>query len=57
MLLLLSVVFFKINFYEKFYQEYHPSVNSFDQDKVRHFVGYSLGPNCLQGLAADGTSR
>ena len=31
--------------------------NSFDPDQVRHFVGPGLGPNCLQRLSADHTSR
>ena len=43
------VDFFKIIFFEKFFQEYHQS--------VKHFVGPDLGPNCLQRLSADHTSR
>ena len=31
--------------------------NSFDPDQVQHFVGTDLGPNCLQRLSADHTSR
>ena len=31
--------------------------NSFDPHQVRHFVSPSLGPNCLQRLTADDTSR
>ena len=31
--------------------------NSLDQDQVRHFVGPDLGPNCLQKVSAEGTSR
>ena len=31
--------------------------NSLDSDQVRHFVGPDLGPNCLQRLSADGSSR
>ena len=35
-----------------------PSVsNSLDPDQVRHVVGPDLGPNCLQRLSADDTSR
>ena len=28
-----------------------------DLDQARHFVGPDLGPNCLQKLSADDTSR
>ena len=28
-----------------------------DPDQARHFVGHDLGPNCLQLLSADNTSR
>ena len=31
--------------------------NSLDRDQAQHFVGPDLGPNCLQMLSADGTSR
>ena len=31
--------------------------NSLDTDQNRHFVWPDLGPNCLQRLSADGTSR
>ena len=31
--------------------------NSLDPDQARHFVGPDLGPNCLQILSADDTSR
>ena len=31
--------------------------NSLDSDQARHFVGPDLGPNCLQRLSADNTSR
>ena len=30
--------------------------NSLGLDQAQHFVGPDLGPNCLQGLSADGTS-
>ena len=49
MLFCCLLIFFKIDFLEKFYQNYHQS--------VKHFVGPDLGPNCLQKLSADGTSR
>ena len=31
--------------------------NSLDTDKARHFVWPDLGPNCLQRLSTDDTSR
>ena len=31
--------------------------NSLDPDQARHFVGPDLGPNSLQSLSADNTSR
>ena len=31
--------------------------NSLDREKARHFVGPDLGPNCLQRLSADDSSR
>ena len=31
--------------------------NNLDTDQARHFVLPYLGPNCLQRLSADGTSR
>ena len=31
--------------------------NSLDPDQARLLVGPDLGPNCLQRLSADGTSR
>ena len=31
--------------------------NSLDPDQARHLVGSDLGPNCLQRLLADHTSR
>ena len=30
---------------------------SSDSDQARHYVGPDLGPNCLQRLSADDTSR
>ena len=41
---------FKVNFFDKFFQEYHQSVIHLDPDQARHFVGPDLGPNCLQKL-------
>ena len=31
--------------------------NSLDPDQARHFVGPDLGPNCLQRLSADDSTR
>ena len=31
--------------------------NSLDPDQARHFVGPDLGPNCLQKISADNSSR
>ena len=31
--------------------------NSLDPDQARHFVGPDLGPNCLQKLSVDDTSK
>ena len=31
--------------------------NILDPDQAQHFVGPDLGPNCLQRLSADDTSR
>ena len=41
------LIFYKINFIEKFFQEYHLSVKQ---------IGF-LGPICLQRLSADDTRR
>ena len=53
------LIFFKINFFEKFFQQYHQSVKQIrlDPDQAKHFVGPDLGPICLQWLSADNTSR
>ena len=51
------LIFFKINFLEKFFQDYNQSVNNLDPDKTQHFVGPDLGPNCLQRISAEDTSR
>ena len=31
--------------------------NNLDSDQARHYVWLDLGPNCLQRLSADDTSR
>ena len=38
-------------------QEHYKSVKGLDPDQDRHSVGPDLGPNCLQSLSADNTSR
>ena len=44
--------FFKINLYQKFFQEHYQSVKQVGS----RFCGPDLGPNCLQRLSADNTS-
>ena len=46
MLFSCPLIFSKINFFEKFFHEYHLSVKQ---------IGPNLGPNCLQRLSADDT--
>ena len=53
MLFLLSADFFKMNFFNKFFQENYYSVKQFD----RLSVVPDLGSNCLQRLSADDKSR
>ena len=48
--------FFKINFFEKFFQEYHQSVKQFGSRSGPTIVGPDLGLNCLQKFSADDTS-
>ena len=45
---LLSADFFKINFFEKLFQEYDQSVKHFGSDQAQHSVGPDLGPSCWQ---------
>ena len=45
--------FFKISFFEKFFQEYHQIVNSLDPENI----GSDLDPNCLQKLSACSCER
>ena len=57
MLFLSSADFFQNHFFEKILSG-KPSVsNSLDPDQALHFVGPDLGPNCLQKLSEDDTSR
>ena len=51
------LMFFKFNFFEKFFHEYHQSVKNLDPDQAQHFVGPDLGPKCLQKLPADDTCK
>ena len=51
------LIFFKINFFEKFFQEYNRVSDSLDPNQTGHFVGPDLNPNYLQNLLADNTSR
>ena len=53
MFFLLSAYFFKIIFFRNSIRV----SNSLDPDQTRHFVGPDLGPNCLQMLSADDTSK
>ena len=57
MLISRLLIFFKINFFEKFSHEHHQSVKQFGSRSGRHFVGPGLGPNCLQKVSADDTRR
>ena len=44
----------KVNFFKKVFQEHYQSAKKIT--RVR-YVSPDLGPNCLQGLSADDTSR
>ena len=46
----------KINFFEKFFQEYHQSVNSLNPDQARQNIRSDQGSNDLQRLSADDTT-
>ena len=48
MLFLPFADFFKINLFEKLFQEYH-QCHSLDLDQALCFVGPDLGPNCCKG--------
>ena len=52
-----SVDFFKIIFFEKFFQEYHQSVKQFGSRSDNCSVWPDLGQNCLQRLSTDDISR
>ena len=57
MLFYLSANFFRIKFFEKFFHEFHKRFKQIDPDQARHFVRPDLGPNCLQRLSGEDTSR
>ena len=46
-----------MNVSKKFFQNTIRVSNNLDPDQARHFVGPDLGPNCLQRLSSDDTSR
>ena len=52
-----SIIHFKLNFLESLFQEYQQSVKQIIADQGRRLVGPDLGPNCLQRLSTDDTSR
>ena len=47
----------KINFLKNSLRNSIKVSNSLDPDQAQRFVGPDLGPNCLQRLSADNTSR
>ena len=51
------LIFFKINFLKNSFRFTIRVANSLNPDQTRHFFGPDLGPNCLQRLSADDTSR
>ena len=51
------LVFLKVNFLKNSFWNTFRVSNSLDPDQARHFFGPDLGPNCLQSLSADDTSR
>ena len=49
--------FFKINAFENVFKNIIIVSNILDPDQARSFVRPDLGPNCLQKLSAEDTSR
>ena len=49
------LIFFKINFFEKFFKEYHQHVKQFETRSAGQFAEPDLGPNYVQKLSADNT--
>ena len=48
MLFCCLLIFFKINFFEEFFQKYHQSVKQFGSRSGPTFFSPDLGSNCLQ---------
>ena len=51
------LIFFKINFFKRFFKNAIGVSNSLDLNQPLHAVGSYLGPNCLQRLSADDTRK
>ena len=51
------LIFYKISFLKISFRITIRAANSLDQDQARNFVGPDLGPNGLERLSADDTSR
>ena len=54
---ILSADFFQNHPFQKILSGIPSVSNNLDPDQARHFVGPDLGPNCLQRLSADNTSK
>ena len=52
-----SADFFKLNFFGKNLSRMLSVSNRLDPDQTQRVVGPDLGPNCLNFLSADDTSR
>ena len=52
-----SADFSKLTFLKNSFKNTIRMSNSLDPDQAQHFVGPDLGPNCLQKLSADDSSR
>ena len=53
----LQTYFSKLTFSKNYFRITIRVSNSLDPDQAQHVVGPDLGPNCLQKLSADDTSR
>ena len=51
------LIFFEVNVFANFFQEYHKSVIQFGASSGPTFDRPDRAPNCLQKSAADDTSR
>ena len=49
--------FSKSTFSKNYFKNNIRVSNSLDPDQAQHFVRPNLGPNCLQNLSSDNTSR